>query len=624
MFVAGRPILSALAFAALGLASSTHALEVVGAGKARFTWEEATGPVAAYLVYVSRNGAAFPPFPEQAVRTPSAEVPGQPGETVVVAVAALTQTGLPGPLSERSHPVRFTTTPSPPAIGVGPDVLFSNATPGEYLPPLAFEVVNTGGGRLDFEVTTATPWLRATPTSGTSATSDVPVTLTVDATGLAPGLHFSAAYVRAPGIAAPGVVPVVLSVFPPVPEFATSARSVSIPALLGDGAEGALLTVSGSLPDAAYGIVSDAPWLSTGLSEGARFTGERTLLLEADPTGLPRGTHSTHVHLVPEDPRALGITVDVTLTVVDPSAPPRPVPDLNGDGRADLLFRDRVTGDVTPWLMSGATRLASARLAGPVPATDWALAAVADLDADGRAEILWNHVRLGAVMAWFMNGVTRTRTAALPTLGEAGWQLVGADDFDGDRRTDLLWHHPATGRLRILRLVGTASAGAFDPERVGESVAAVIGTGDFDATGTADVVWRAAGGGVRIWLSKPGSAGSIVPLEAPPEAGWEIVGVADQDGDGKSDLVWRSDALRETQLWRFESPTVIQTGPLPDLRRPGHRIAATLDLDGDGETDLLWRSTATGLATAWMMEGFDLRLGASMPGTPLPAWEIQP
>ncbi|MCC6640523.1 MAG: VCBS repeat-containing protein, partial [Deltaproteobacteria bacterium] len=105
---------------------------------------------------------------------------------------------------------------------------------------------------------------------------------------------------------------------------------------------------------------------------------------------------------------------------------------------------------------------------------------------------------------------------------------------------------------------------------------------------------------------------------------WTIAGVADQDGDGKSDLIWRNDLLRETLLWRFESPTLIDSGSLSGMRYPGWSLAAAADFDGDGESDLLWRSVTTGQATLWLMEGFVRRQGASLASPPPASWDVVP
>jgi len=86
--------------------------------------------------------------------------------------------------------------------------------------------------------------------------------------------------------------------------------------------------------------------------------------------------------------------------------------------------------------------------------------------------------------------------------------------------------------------------------------------------------------------------------------------------------VWRNDLLRESRLWRFESPAVIDTGVLPDMRYPGWMLAAAADFDGDGKGDLVWRNTGTGQATLWLMDGFARRQGASLATPPPPSWNL--
>lgn len=619
-----RPLIAALGIIAICLlATSVTALEVVGSHSARFTWEPASGPVAAYLVYVSRDGQPLSQWPEQFTYAPQADISGVIGDTLVISVSPITSSGTPGPFSPLSYPVRFVSTPSPPSIGVSTTRLSLTTTPGFESPAASISVVNAGGGSLDFEVSSFTPWIQPQPASGSSVTSDVTLRLQLDTAGLASGGHLSALMIRAAGVAAPVFIPVFLTVLEPIPVFTLSQTRLSVPAILGQAPEQVLLTLTGSVPGAGYSINTDAEWIHPGTSGGTIGTGQETLPIEVDPAGLSRGTHSGHLYLIPSDPRASILTADVTLTVVDPSARPRTGPDLNGDGRADLVWRDRATGAVQLWLMSGALRLGAIQLVSPVPAADWALAAVADLDGDARADLVWQNLRTGQALAWFMNGLVRVRTAMLPTPG-AGWQIAAADDVDGDGPADLVLHHPATGGVSVWRMQGAVHTGTLTPERNGEPVGSIVGCGDFDATGTADLVWRTAGGGTRLWLSQDGEPGEVVTLDAPPEAGWAIGGIGDQDGDGKSDLVWRNDTLRESQLWRFESPTVIDTGSLPGMRYPGWGLAAAADFDGDGESDLLWRSSSTGQATLWLMEGYVRRQGASLDSPPPASWDVVP
>lgn len=618
-----RQLLGALAAVALVFAVETQALEVVGASAARFTWEPASGPVAAYLVYVSRNGAPLPQFPNQFTYAPNVDIPGAVGDTVVVAVAALGPGATVGPLSALSHPVHFVASPSPPAIGVSTSALFLSATPGFEPPAPWLSVINTGGGSLDFDVATFPSWLRATPSSGTSATGEVRVRLDLDLSALAPGVHYAAATIRGAGVALPVVIPVILTVLEPIPTFALSTGRISVPSLAGQTTQQVLLTLTGSNPGAAYSINTDAAWIHPAPQSGVIGAGDERVSLEIDAAGLGRGTHSGHLYVIPSDPRARIVTADVTLTVIDPLAAPRLGPDLNGDGRADLVWRDRMSGSTQLWLMNGAQRLGYTQLFGLLPATDWALVAIGDLDGDRHADLVWQSARSGQAIAWLMNGLVRVRSATLP-LPNAGSRIVAADDIDGDGRADLVLHDAAAGTVGVWLMQGATRIGTLTPDRSGERVASVDGCGDFDASGTADIVWHTTGGGTRLWRSRAGEAGEVVTLDAPPEAGWAIAAVADLDGDGKSDLVWRNDVLRETRLWRFESPTVIDTGPLPDMRLPGWILAHASDFDGDGESDLLWRSVTTGQATLWLMEGFVRRQGVSLASPPSTAWDVVP
>ena len=607
--------------AALLCAEGAGALEVVGAASARFTWEPASGPVAAYLVYVSRNGAPFPQFPEQFSYEPRADVAGAAGDTVVVGVAALGPGATVGPLSQLSYPVRFATHPSPPAIGVSTSALFLSATPGFEPPAPSISVVNTGGGSLDFGVSTFPAWVQASPSLGSSATADVRVRLGFDTSALDPGVHYAAVTIRAAGVGQPAVVPVILTVLEPIPTFSLSPGRISVSAPLDGPPQEAVVSLGSSVTGATYSINTDADWIRPASDGAVASTGEDTLAVELDPAGLARGAHSGHLYVIPADSRARILTADVTLTVRDPLAPPRIGPDLSGDGHADLVWRDTATGSVQLWLMSGAVRLGYTQLFGPLPASEWSLVAMGDFDGDRHADLVWQNARSGQAVVWFMNGLVRVRTATLP-VPPAGARIAAADDVDGNGRADLVLHDAATGSVGIWLMQGSTRTGVLAPNLGGELAAAVVGSGDFDASGTADLVWRTPGGGLRLWISRDGGPGEAVALDSPPESGWAVAAVADLDGDGKSDLVWRNDLLRESRLWRFESPTVIDAGVLPDMRYPGWMLAAAADYDGDGKGDLVWRNTSTGQATLWLMDGFVRRQGATLVTPPPPSWSL--
>ncbi|MBY0336738.1 MAG: FG-GAP-like repeat-containing protein [Acetobacteraceae bacterium] len=116
--------------------------------------------------------------------------------------------------------------------------------------------------------------------------------------------------------------------------------------------------------------------------------------------------------------------------------------DLNGDQRADLLWRNSATGEAYAWLMNGAAIIGQAALGNPGLA--WSVAALADLSGDGRADMLWRNATTGQLWTWITSttGLSVAASGAVGTPG-AGWTLARAADFTGDDKADLLFAGPS-------------------------------------------------------------------------------------------------------------------------------------------------------------------------------------
>ncbi len=128
------------------------------------------------------------------------------------------------------------------------------------------------------------------------------------------------------------------------------------------------------------------------------------------------------------------------------------VGDFNGDGRADILWRHKTTGRMAVWLMDGLTHTNGSGLVADhfvSQASHWQVAAVADFDADGRADILWRNARDGYLYIWFMSGAKVVRDDFVTNYVDAAstWELVQVGDFNGDGKADLLWQEADSKHL---------------------------------------------------------------------------------------------------------------------------------------------------------------------------------
>ena len=141
---------------------------------------------------------------------------------------------------------------------------------------------------------------------------------------------------------------------------------------------------------------------------------------------------------------------------VGPIAPSNPganwkvvgLADLNGDGSPDIVFQNSSSGDIYIWYMSGTRMIARSYLNTPNPGNGWRVAAIGDLNGDGRPDIVFQHASSGNVYVWYMRGDTMVSGGFLnPAYPGIGWTVASLTDFDGDGRREILFQNAATGQL---------------------------------------------------------------------------------------------------------------------------------------------------------------------------------
>ena len=93
--------------------------------------------------------------------------------------------------------------------------------------------------------------------------------------------------------------------------------------------------------------------------------------------------------------------------------------DVNADGKADLIWRNLSNGKVAVWLMDGTT-IQSAGIPGGAPLV-WQIVDVQDTNGDGKADLIWRHDD-GRVAVWLMDG-TALKSAGIPGAAPLVWEI---------------------------------------------------------------------------------------------------------------------------------------------------------------------------------------------------------
>jgi hypothetical protein len=286
--------------------------------------------------------------------------------------------------------------------------------------------------------------------------------------------------------------------------------------------------------------------------------------------------------------------------------------DYNGDRKPDILWHNAITGQNCIYYMDGTVNTGAANIQDP-ESSSWRIfdfrsgnvtKADADFNGDGKADILWRNQSNGKNTAWLMNGTAVSSSVSLSSVSDTNWTIVGAADFNADGKTDILWRNTSNGKNTAWLMNGTSVSDSVSMTTVSDASWTIVGTPDLNGDGKPDILWRNSSNGKNtVWLMNGTSVSSSVSLSSVSDTSWTIAGAADFNADGKTDILWHNTSSGKNTVWLMNSTAVSSSVPLTTVSDVNWTIAGAMDLNGDGKPDILWRNMSNGKNTAWLMNG---------------------
>ena len=365
------------------------------------------------------------------------------------------------------------------------------------------------------------------------------------------------------------------------------------------------VNVEGGDPDGQSGSIGGGSFRAPLTTNG------RYVAFSSDATNLVAGDANEFIDIFIVD-RGPGVAADSGLS------------DVNGDGIADLVWRNTLNGATAVWLMNADGQRENATFPGGA-GLEWVIRGVRDVDGNGPADLVWRNNSNGATAIWRMNSSGTRDSASFPGGAGLGWAIQDVGDVNNDGYADVIWRNTNSGATAVW-LMNQASLRQGTTFPGGAGLEWVIqGVGDVNGDGTADLVWRNTNNGATAtWLMNDDGLRQGTTFPGGASLSWTIRGIDDVNGDGVADLIWRDSDSGTSAVWIMNFSGTRQSVTFPGGAGPDWVIQHVGDVNGDSRADLIWRHVNDGATAVWLMNADGQRENATFPGGALLAWELRP
>ena len=339
----------------------------------------------------------------------------------------------------------------------------------------------------------------------------------------------------------------------------------------------AVQSASAALPQPAIVTGQDAGWpeVRAWTADGAQAQG-----------GAPWGAFNIQLAAYPTYQQGVRVAVG----------------DVTGDGRPEIVTAPGKDSWTEIHVFDGRSFREIASY--PPFRTGWwtgAFVSAGDTNGDGRSEVVVGLDKGCCTRVQVLDGLRGTNLSSISPFGDnndAGARVASAD-VNGDGKAEVLAVQPGAGRVQAFAATGGAAFRTLEPFNAPADVS--IAAGDVIGTPLTDLVAAAATGGsaqIKVVDVRSGETVlSLVPFG--PGSAAPQVAVGDVNGDGRADVVASAETSGGTQVKAFDTAGgnelasffVLEPGLVP-----GASLAAG-DLDGDGRAEIVLGGGPT--STPW-------------------------